>query len=218
MISSPEAVERCVDKQAFGEFLKVGDFPSIETEISIEKVKGPKYVVKERYGAGYGRIGLNLSKGEAVEFGKTLKEPIFQPYIEGEEWSVDVYRSKRGKVKGIVARRRELIANGESQITSTASFSDLERLSADLADHLDIYGHAVIQVLVDSSGKFHIIECNPRFGGASTASLAVGLDSFYWFLTEAIGIDIEDYPFNRSSTEIRQVRHPQDWIIPCQKI
>jgi len=63
-------------------------------------------------------------------------------------------------------------------------------------------------ILIDKG--LHVIECNTRFGGASTASIAAGLDSFYWGLLESSGVDMSDYPFLRTSGEVRQVRVPSD--------
>jgi carbamoyl-phosphate synthase large subunit len=67
-----------------------------------------------------------------------------------------------------------------------------------------------MQVLLDASGAPYIIELNARFGGASTASIQVGLDTLYWSLLEASGTDVSDYPFVRASNDIRQVRIPTD--------
>ena len=111
-----------------------------------------------------------------------MQEPIFQPFIEGQEWSVSLYRSFEGRLKGYMARQRNYVVNGESQVTTTVHYPALEHLCQQMADLLKINGHAVFQILEDVQGNFHVIECNPRFGGASTASLAVGLDSFFGIL------------------------------------
>ena len=170
--------------------------------------------MKERWGAGSVDVGINLSKDEAIDYAKKLKEPIFQPYINGKEYSIDLYRDKQKKVKGIVVRCRDLIVNGESQITTTMRYPELEELGVAIANHVDIFGHAVIQVIETTPKVFHILECNPRFGGASTASITVGLDSFYWFFLECLGESLDDYSFQRKSGEIRQVRVPQDKALP----
>ena len=86
-------------------------------------------------------------------------------------------------------------------------------MCASFARDFNLFGHAVMQVLVDHRGQYHIIECNTRFGGASTTSISAGLDSFYWFILESNGIDIGKYPFNRLGHEIKQVRFSQDIII-----
>jgi carbamoyl-phosphate synthase large subunit len=75
-----------------------------------------------------------------------------------------------------------------------------------------MYGHIVLQVLMDENENLHVIECNSRFGGASTLSIASGLDSFYWFMLEANQVDLDSYPFTRSKVEKKQVRFPEDLI------
>ena len=103
--------------------------------------------------------------------------------------------------------------SGEPQITSTHSHPKMEELVKKLLNAYDFYGHIIIQIIEDSAGDLHIIECNARFGGASTLSIAVGLDSFYWFLLEAQGVDVDSYPFSRSMQEKRQIRGATDLVI-----
>ena len=214
MVSPLESVKRCLDKKHFADVLFNHGFPAIPTATCIQDLKSQSYVVKERYGSGSTAMALNVSREKAIAYSQSLKHPLFQPYISGEEWSVDLYRSRQGKLMGCVARKRELVVQGESQVTTTASYPALEKLCQEIAHYLRLEGHVVFQVIEDSQGKLHVIECNPRFGGASTASIAVGLDSFYWFFLECLGQNLQEYPFMRKKGEIRQIRHPNDWILP----
>ena len=133
--------------------------------------------------------------------------------LRWREVSVDVYIDTKGKAKGTVVRTRDLVVDGESQITTTIRNERLENLCTDLAEKLKLYGHVIFQILISPEGAFHIIECNSRFGGASTLSLSVGLDSFYWFLLEASGETLDDYPFLRATVEKKQIRYPEDLVI-----
>lgn len=214
MISSLETIQCCLDKKKFAELLERYHFPFIPTSLSLEQCHSHFYVVKERRGAGSHQLGLRLTLQEALEHSQELNQPIFQPFIEGQEWSVDLYRSFEGKVKGCIARQRNYIVNGESQVTTTAHYPGLEHLCQKMADLLKIQGHAVFQLIVDKKGDFHVIECNPRFGGASTAGIAAGLDSFVWFFVECLGLSLHDYPFMRCKGEIRQVRYMTDRLLP----
>ncbi len=214
LVSSPDTIHCCLDKKLFADTLMQKGFPMISTALSLKEIDSLVYVVKERYGTGSIQLGLHLSREEALRHSQCLQNPIFQPQIEGKEWSVDLYRSRTGKVKGCVVRSRDIVVQGESQVTTTVSYPKLEDLCQKMADTLCLEGHAVFQVLEDAPGNFFVIECNPRFGGASTASLAVGLDSFYWFFLDCLGQDLEDYPFIRRRGEIRQIRHPVDQVIP----
>ena len=83
-------------------------------------------------------------------------------------------------------------------------------------NHINLNLHCflcILQIILDSNSKIHIIECNSRFGGASTLSIEAGLDSFYWFLQEANGINIDQLPFQLKKQKITQIRFPQDMIV-----
>lgn len=213
MISNQPAVQTCLDKVLFFEKVQELGFPGVETKTEVMDLNGQNYVVKERFGAGSCSIGLNLSREQAVTHAISLMEPIFQPYYSGTEYSVDVYVDLSGKSKGVVVRERKVVVNGESQVTMTVNNKELEQLCSDLSERLELYGHVVFQVIIDKCGYYHIIECNSRFGGASTLSLRVGLDSFYWFLLESMGIDLSDYPFVRSMNQKTLIRYAEDLFL-----
>ena len=62
----------------------------------------------------------------------------------------------------------------------------LELITKKLIKSFNFSGHIVLQVLIDSKNCVHILECNARFGGASTLSIVSGLDSFTWFIKECL--------------------------------
>lgn len=209
LISGSEAIETCRNKLLFYQTLAPLKVPVIPTAKDINQISASSYVVKECFGAGSNSIGLNLIFAQAQSWARNLKDPIFQPFIKGDEYSIDVYISRDRSFKGAIVRKRELVVDGESQITYSLQDKAMEELCLKTADTLGLYGHAVFQVLRDDSG-IHVIECNPRFGGASTLSVAMGLRSFEWFLEESLGQPLS--PFKRSSKEIQMVRYPEDKI------
>lgn len=206
MVSPEKSIRIADDKLLFFQTLKSFNFPVIETTEISESISSSEYVVKERFGAGSVSVGINLSKAEAIKHAKSLSDPIFQPYIKGIEVSVDLYVNHMGKVQGTVLRTRDKIENGESQITTTFKDDQLENQCIELAEKLGLYGHVMFQLI---DGQF--LECNPRFGGASTLSLAAGLESFYWFFLENQGVSLP--VFDRSQEEKTLVRYPKDLII-----
>lgn len=212
MVSGLHSLQKVQDKLKFYlEWSKVG-FPVIMTSDNINKILSSAYVVKECHGSGSRNIAINVSRSEAIEHAKTLESPLFQPFIQGEEYSIDVYVDKKGKSKGAIARKRELVVNGESQITTTVDYPLLENMCMEMAERLELYGHVMFQIIVDEEGNPYIVECNPRFGGASTLSVAAGLDSFYWFILESMGEELDRYPFVRSEKELTLIRYPKDLI------
>jgi len=215
MISSRDAVTDCRDKLRFSERLLAAGFPAIPTFASLGQLPASRIVVKERYGAGAAGLLINADRKAASAFAATLSNPIFQEWVTGTELSVDVYVDRSGHCKGAVARRRDVVVGGESQVTTTQRHAGAEKVCSAIAETLGIRGHAVLQVMVDAAGELYVIECNARFGGASTLSLAAGLDSFYWFLLEAGGEALGQYPFARAATELRQVRFACDRVVEC---
>ena len=106
-----------------------------------------------------------------------------------------------------------MVVNGESQITTVVKDGLLEQSACNWAEVLNIRGHAVFQVIIDKNNQIHIIECNSRFGGASSLSVEMGLDSFYWFFLEALCVSLDDYKFIPSKQAKKQVRYAEDLIL-----
>jgi carbamoyl-phosphate synthase large subunit len=186
--------------------------PAIYTTDNLDSLPNGPLVVKERYGAGSLGIRLNVSPSEARLAATSFSQPIFQPFVSGREFSLDAYVTMTHEVKGLVVRTRDLVEHGESQVTTTVDAPTLASLGLEIVRALGLYGHVVLQLLQDPEGQCHLIECNCRFGGASTLSLAAGLDSFYWFLLESEQEDLSTVPFLPSPKPLRQVRYPADMV------
>ena len=110
----------------------------------------------------------------------------------------------------MVLRNRDIVVNREAQVTTTFRDQAIESICTNIFAKRSLRSPVVMQAIIDSSNTLHIIECNARFGGASTASIMVGLDSLRWSLLEAIGAEHEDYPFIRALSDVKQVRIPYD--------
>lgn len=210
IISSAAAIALCRDKLKFSDFGHHNHLPFIPAATTPEAFGETLLVVKERFGAGSRGIGIGLRQEEALAHAKKLDDPIFQPFISGPEISIDSWIRRDGTVMGVVLRQRNRVIAGESQITTTFRNPILEEQAIRCLKALDLQGPVVMQAICTGQ-TLHIIECNPRFGGASTASIAVGLDSLYWSLAEILD---HSHPlmFLRSATELRQVRYPADKV------
>ena len=221
LVSAPEAVHRCLDKLEFSIFGQEAGLPFIPASLNLEAHylfgnqetdDNSSFVVKERHGAGSLSLGLNLPEAAALAHAQTLEEPIFQPFISGREISVDAYVDRTGRVRGLVPRTRDVIVRGESQVTTTLPDAALVARLIPLVEQLGLYGPLVLQALLTDDGALHIIECNCRFGGASTLGIAAGVDSFFWFLQEAAGANLSQFPFQPAPHPLRQVRAAADVV------
>jgi carbamoyl-phosphate synthase large subunit len=210
LVSSPVAVNTCLDKLEFSRFGGLNNLPVIPTVLDLEDLPGDRFVVKERFGAGSRGVAINVDRSAARAHAQLLDQPIFQPYVAGEEISVDAWLDRRCKLKGLVLRHRDVVVNGESQVTTTFRNEAIEGEAKRVLNALGLSGPVVLQIMISPDGQPNIIECNARFGGASTTGIAAGLDSLRWSLLEAQGEDLAVHPFHRIAGEVRQVRAPAD--------
>lgn len=195
-----KAVAFCFDKLKFYE---EGDkeWTIFSTE-NIETIQTQHFVVKERYGSGANKIAINIDKTQAKEWAESLKEPIFQPYVQGKEYSIDAYVDASNRCRAAIVRSRDVVVDGESKVTSIVKDEILQTKVEAFLEKYKIQGHSVTQIIKQEDNYF-LIECNARFGGASSLSYEVGLESFYWFLQEANNQAIEVKLSNKCLTQVR---------------
>jgi len=215
MVSSAVAIDACLDKLKFAERLRGEGFPTIPTLNAPDPEVADRWVVKERFGSGSRDVHLDVNEESARRAALSMKSSVFQPFVAGREYSVDVYFAGTGRCHGAVARTRDLVVGGESQVTTSVRHASAERLCAAVGERLGLRGHTVFQLIESRDGALHLIECNPRFGGASSLAVACGLDSLYWFVLEAVGAGLDGQPFLRSEAELRQIRYPADVVGPA---
>lgn len=209
-VADPAAVEACLDKAVFATRCAEADIATIPTATTLDDVDSELLVVKERFGAGSRSVGLGLSRDEAAMHAHTLAEPIYQPLVAGAEYSVDVFSSRHNGFVGGVARTRDRVFAGESQVTSFADRSDLVELARSAVDALGVTGHAVLQV-IDEGHRPVIVECNVRIGGASPLAFAVGLKTPQYLVQELIGE--APTPLRLAPFPAQLIRRPDDLIV-----
>lgn len=182
-----EALSKCLDKLVFSQELAANDMPVISACSTITELPDDRVVVKERHGSGSQQIGIDLTREAAETHADKLKDPIFQPYVQGREFSAEVWLDKTSRAHGVVLRWRKKVVSGESHHTVTFHNGEWEDLIVGCVEALGLTGHALAQVIVDENDSPHIVEINPRLGGATPLSLACGLHSIEWFLRENAG-------------------------------
>jgi carbamoyl-phosphate synthase large subunit len=185
LVSEPGFIEACEDKTAFFLNWKNSVIPPIPTYNNLKSSGIKNWVVKERTGSGSRNIGLNLSFKKAKQFSKKLSNPIFQPFIDGKEYTAETWVSKSNHCRGVLLRWRKEVVNGESHLTKVFNNPDWESKMKRVFEYIPgARGHCVAQVLVDLKGNQHLIEINPRLGGASPLAIHAGLHSIKWHLME----------------------------------
>ncbi len=215
--SDVEAVRACLDKLAFFERCAKEGLPAIPTTSSLEELDALApdtrcYAVKERRGAGARAVGLALDRDAAARHARNLTAPLFQPFVAGQEYSVDTYVTRSGEPVDAVVRTRLRVHAGESVVTETCEDAELAELVVELVQRFEIRGHAVVQIIRRAEdGAPFLVECNPRIGGASALAFEAGLDSARLALLEAAGLHVSPAPgtYRRG---LRMLRAPADYF------
>ena len=135
---------------------------------------------------------MNLTVQEAVLHAETLENPIFQPMIPGSEFSAETWIDSTGNCHGMVLRWRTEVIDGEAHQSEIFENREWEERMRETFESINgLSGHALGQVLVDGERNLHLVEINPRLGGASPLALAAGLNSIEWFLLQSENRDEE---------------------------
>ena len=213
MMPSASAIERCNDKLHFQRFLRAKGFEVIPTFLDLEDVEGESIVVKERFGSGSQNVYLSLSKEQAKSLANSLKAPLYQRMYSGQEISIDTWISRNGERAIASPRRRDFVVNGESKITTTFSNREIEEIAIAVAKVLQVVGISVIQGFLQEDNTLDIIECNPRFGGASTASINSGVPLLELELRELLDLPLDPLISNLVRKSRKQIRADFDYSI-----
>jgi len=176
----------CYDKALFANFI-LNNFSTFYPE----KVDGKYPVIyKPRFGHGSG--GVIIAKNPLDELYINKNGYVAQNYVDGSEYSVDIYLSLETTYVAGVARKRLRVGAGGEVISSQIVNKDyLVHFAIDVAQTLGIVGPCNIQFILNDT-DLYIIEINPRFGGGYTFSMAAGLD-----VINLIECDLWGYTFPR---------------------
>jgi len=191
MVGQEQTVTLCRDKLRTDTMLEQAGLERIRTYKLSEFRKKPFYPCFIKPIRGSGSVGTAIIKNarefrsHVATYGDLL---IVQQYVQGPEFTVDVYRTREGEVKCVVPRQRLVIRSGEVEKGITVKDDKLIAETICLAQHLEgIWGVFCCQCRKDEDGTIRFFEINPRFGGGAPLSIAAGANLPLYLLQEVTG-------------------------------
>ncbi len=179
LISSTEVISICRDKIKTQNFLEENGFmvPKMysEEELSSENLQFPLFIKPKSGSSSINTFKVNNLE-ELVTYRSLIKEPIVQDFMEGEEFTVDVFLDFDGNLITVVPRLRMATRSGEISKGKIIKDRDIIEDIKRLVDVLKPIGHITIQLMKTNKG-IEYIEINPRFGGGAPMSIQSGADS-----------------------------------------
>ena len=195
MIGSEESIKLCRNKAAFQDVLSSAGLATIRT-MTLEEFRTdpfyPCFVKPLRGSASVGTGVINDDaelKAHVATFGELL---VVQEYAPGQEFTVDVFRSRKGEVHCVVPRLRMVIRSGEVENSITIRDKRIIEDTTKIASLLgDVWGVFCCQCKREKDGPPRFFEVNPRFGGGSPLSIAAGANLPRYVLQEILGLEID---------------------------
>ncbi|UCE98669.1 MAG: ATP-grasp domain-containing protein [Planctomycetota bacterium] len=192
LVSTPEAVDICQNKFKTFHFLRKKGFDtpvtmSVATALSKKKLTWPCFL-KPRDGYASRGNAVVYNRKELLFFSKRIPNAICQEFIQGIEYTCDVYVDFSMKVRCVVPRKRIEVRAGEVSKGQIVKHPHIMTEAARLVETLGAGpGVITLQLFVTDDDKVKFIEINPRFGGGVPLSIKAGANFPKWILQELLG-------------------------------
>jgi carbamoyl-phosphate synthase large subunit len=223
-ISPVECLRICRDKQLLMEAVK-GSVPIPEneplTQAVADRVSFYPRLVKPRSGAGSRGVAKINSRDDLAALPKDGSY-LLQEFLPGEEYSVDVYVARDGRVVGAVPRERMKIDSGIAVASRTLNVPEVIRSAVRTAEIIGIRGTANVQFKRAADGVFKLLEVNPRFPGTLPLTVEAGIDMPKLMARELAGERLPDglMPFRELMVVRYWTEHyfdAREWEALCRR-
>lgn len=188
-VIEPGLAEKMFDKIEAAKLFKEAELPIPRTYTALN-AELPA-IAKPRHGSASRGIKVFQSI-EALMHLENLQDYLVQEYIaNNKEYTVDCYISEEGEILVTVPRLRIEVMGGEVTRTKTLRNQELIGLSRQVLDKFNFRGPVTLQFLEDTeSGRFMLMEINPRLGGGVLCSIFAGAPITDYIISESLGMRV----------------------------
>ena len=179
IVSAEDKIAICRDKRFTSDFfVKCGlKAPLPVDDISHYNMEFPCFIKPKD-----GSSSINAHRAdthEALErYVNQVPDYIIQPYIEGEEYTVDIFCDFEGNPIYITPRKRLAVRSGEVLKTEIDPDQTIIEECKALIKYFQPVGAITVQLIRQSAtNENYYIEINPRFGGGAPLSMKAGANS-----------------------------------------
>ncbi len=180
-VSEYQNVLLCKDKYEMYQFLNNLQIPTIKTELVDDILESGNLdgdvFVKPRRGAGsVGAMRVATIALLSALQNESENQLIVQPYIKGTEYGIDIYVDFISKKTiGIFCKKKLRMRAGETEKSISVKIPEIEELVKKTIEVLHLRGPIDMDIL-EESGKYYILEINPRFGGGYPHAYECGIN------------------------------------------
>jgi carbamoyl-phosphate synthase large subunit len=173
VVSDKQTMELCRDKmETFNYLSKKFDLPF--TTSDNKKVSKFPIIAKPRYGKGSKGI-TKIDNEDEFNYVQLKKDNIiFQEYLPGTEYTIDVLSDLEAEPIIAVPRVRLQTRAGISTVGRIVKNENISETCKSIAKYLKIRGPCCIQMKESKEGILKIVEVNPRMGGGTIFTALAG--------------------------------------------
>ena len=184
LISQPDKIAICRDKNLTGDFFEKCGLKAPRTVNNFTKYTGPfPCFIKPKDGSSSINAFKVNSAEELFAYAAKIQDYIIQPFIEGTEYTIDIFCDFNGQALSIVPRVRLAVRSGEVLKTQIALDQRLIEESHRIIHAFKPCGPLTVQVIREkNTGDDYFIEINPRYGGGAPLSMKAGARSAEYIL------------------------------------
>lgn len=178
MISTPNMIRVCRDKNNTSQFfvdcglhspMPVNDWRQYEA--------GFPAFIKPKDGSSSINAFKVENEGELEVYAGQVEDYVVQPFIDGREYTIDIFCDWSGNPISIVPRERLQVRAGEVLKTQICMDQQMIDEAKSLCTAFKPCGPITVQLIRDDSNVDWFIEINPRFGGGAPLSMKAGARS-----------------------------------------
>jgi carbamoyl-phosphate synthase large subunit len=179
----------CRDKAATAAHLRRHGLPMARTwtpaTLDVHATRLPLFIKPRR---GRGSVGAYKvrTREELRFFLSYVPDPVVQDYLDGPEFTIDMFCDFVGQPLSVVPRERLVIRSGVTDRGRTTRDPGLIDLAVRCAEVFEFRGAVNLQCRV-VNGRPVLFEINPRFSGGIQLTIAAGADFADWLVRLALG-------------------------------
>lgn len=194
LISSPDMIRICRDKNETSHFfVDCGLHAPMPVNDWTKYDSGYPAFIKPKDGSS----SINAFKVENADelqvYAAQVEDYIVQPFVDGREYTIDIFCDFEGNPISIVPRERMQVRAGEVLKTKITMDETMIAEAKEICNRFKPCGPLTVQLIRDEKGIDWYIEINPRFGGGAPLSMKAGARSAEAILRLMDGEKVEYY-------------------------
>lgn len=214
IVSNLNFIKACRDKRIINDFFKKNNI-EIPKQIEKDNLEFPLFI-KPYDGSLSKDTFLINNESELTNYHFENPKLMFMEYIDHnhhDEYTVDTYYARNGKLKCVVPRKRIFVRAGEVNKGVTHKNEIVEYVRNRLAFIDGAIGCLTMQFFFNTKNKRIIgIEINPRFGGGYPLSYLAGANYPKYIIEEYV-LNMEVEYFNDWESNLLMLRYDDEVLV-----